>query len=266
MKYSAEVRNKAKELCKGGMSCNKIAAQLGIGKSTVRRWIIPGEMEKSAAYDKEYNRIHGDRRREYRRNNKEKIAKRHKEYADDNKDKLKEYHRNRYIENKEMLCAQHALYVENNKEKVVARQAAYRKNNKEKIQEYNRIYSIEHREEILEKTRRRRYRMARGAKILKKHYDSIWKEQDGKCFYCGEPMSMDVNDSGAAYYYNVEHVNPVDMGGFHELSNIVYACALCNHKKHNKLVEKWMPSIMDKIYSHPRLEYDIEENNKRWLI
>ena len=66
--------------------------------------------------------------KEYRENNKDKIAEQGKEYYQNNKDKFKQYREN----NKDKI----KQYREDNKDKILERKKQYRENNKDKIKEY----------------------------------------------------------------------------------------------------------------------------------
>jgi len=279
MQYSAEIKEKAKELRKGGMTYIEIAAQLGVvGLSTICRWVNP-DVQKN---DDVYKLTHKKEARELREKNMADPVKREKERArirtrrENNRESVREYQKAYRLENKERLDAYALNYKKENAEKLQEKKAVYYLDNKEYFDERNKIYRIENREKILvqrkskkemynEHNRCRRSIMRADEKIDKDQYGVIFGEQEGLCFYCGERMVRTGNHF-AENYYNVEHLNPISNGGFHELSNVLYACRKCNFSKGARLVEDWMPEILPKIYSHPRLKYDIEENNKRWLI
>lgn len=268
MKYSAEIREKAKELREGGMSYSKIAAQLGVGSpGTIANWLDLAIYENGRQYARDNrDRINArnadpackeaarERASLWYYNNIEKATETREKYRVAHAEEMKEY----LLEYNAAHKAETRLYG-----------VAYREENKERIRELKALYYTRNRETIIEKTvelsRIRRDRVHTSEGIRKDQYEEIWAEQEGMCFYCGERMLRD-GDWFNDRYYNVEHLNPIANGGFHAQSNVLYACRKCNGSKSDTLVEDWMPSIMDKIYSHPRLEYDIEENNKRWLI
>jgi len=77
-------------------------------------------------------RIENRTQKEYREDNKEKLAKLNKEYYENNKEKIKEYLKN----NKEKITEKTKEYYENNKEKLADQKKKYRENNKEKIKKY----------------------------------------------------------------------------------------------------------------------------------
>ena len=74
------------------------------------------------------------------------------------------------------------------------------------------------------------------AKVVR---NSIYKFQNGLCFWCKQPMVLAV---GAKHNHNpniatLDHVVPRSHGGNDELTNLVVACNKCNQEKGNKLVE-----------------------------
>ena len=84
-----------------------------------------------------------------------------------------------------------------------------------------------------EKSKRRKAQLKRQApsripvKALRKRFDQF----DGRCAYCGESGDM-----------QIEHVQPVSKGGLHDLANIVPACRSCNYSKHANEMEHWYRS------------------------
>jgi len=279
----------AKEMRSDGISYQKIADNLGIkSSSTIYEWINPDKTKEASSRYRDKNKEYiKDRKNAWAAENREYNLERGVVYRDSHREELREKSIAYHLEQKDPMSDLYRSYVKNSKEKELADRAAYKagfdsycKEHEEEFnacykyieeqaakeqKEYRKNYKINHREKSREDGRRRRANMHMPEKIDKDQYDAIFDEQEGLCFYCDEPMVRD-RDRNSEKYYNVEHVNPVDNGGFHELSNIVYSCALCNQRKGAQLVEEWKPEIMDKIYSHERLEYDIEENNKRWLI
>jgi len=289
----------AKELRSRGLSYQKVADQLGLkSPSIVHAWLNPEKTKQAGARyrkkNKESIKVRQDKwaadNREaslasgaaYRARNREEIREKSALYYQENIESCRMYHKLYRIEhgdelreieaarrakpeNKAKKAKDQKIYRENNKEKISLSGKIYRENNKEKIRAKDREYRLLHKKEENEKVRRRRYIMQPCGDIDTDQYAAILEEQKGMCFYCGKKMLMD-GDSHSPDYWQVEHVNPVSNGGFHQIENVVYACLSCNVSKGPKLVEDWMPSILPKIEAHPRLKYDIEENNRRWLI
>ena len=87
--------------------------------------------------------------KQYRENNKEKIAEQHKQYYENNKEKIAEQKKQYLENNKEKIVEYKKQYNENNKEKIAEQRKQYRENNKEKKQEYMKQYYEENKEKIL---------------------------------------------------------------------------------------------------------------------
>lgn len=77
---------------------------------------------------------------EYKKNNKEKIAKQKAEYRKVNKEKIVEGRKKFYKANKEKVDTYNAEYHKANKEKIAEKRAIYKKVNKEKIASKGREY------------------------------------------------------------------------------------------------------------------------------
>ena len=80
--------------------------------------------------------------RQYRQNNKEKIAEKRREYRQNNKEQIAEYTREYYQNNKEQITERAKEYNQNNKEKLAEYKREYDQNNKEKVAEYHKIYGL----------------------------------------------------------------------------------------------------------------------------
>lgn len=93
-----------------------------------------------------------DRNRNYRHNNKEKIAERQKKWEQENKEKIAERARQYRQDNKEKIAEQKKQYTQDNKEK----KQQYIQDNKEKIAEKKKQYEQDNKEKIAE--RKRQYR------------------------------------------------------------------------------------------------------------
>ena len=85
-----------------------------------------------------------EKHRQYEQQNKEKIAERKKQYRLNNKDKIAEINKRHYLNNPE----EHKQYYQGNKVKIVEKQKQYYQDNKEKI--------TEQRAEYLNKTKEKR--------------------------------------------------------------------------------------------------------------
>ena len=60
-------------------------------------------------------------------------------------------------------------------------------------------------------------------RIGKRERELLFKEQRGKCMYCGKKMGL--------AYFHVDHKSPVARGGSNSISNLQLLCAPCNTRK-----------------------------------
>jgi len=79
-------------------------------------------------------------KKEYRKENKDKIRESYKKYQKENKDKIREYDKEYRKENKDKIKEQKKKYYKENKDKVVERVKEYYKENKDKIKERQNEY------------------------------------------------------------------------------------------------------------------------------
>jgi hypothetical protein len=62
--------------------------------------------------------------------------------------------------------------------------------------------------------------------------ETVFLRDGYSCVYCGSGRDL-----------HCDHVHPVALGGGHETSNLVTACANCNLSKGSKTVAEWSPDI-----------------------
>ena len=97
--------------------------------------------------------IPGRTKKEYREDNKEKIAEQNKEYKEANKEKIAEQNKEYKEANKEKIAEQNKEYREVNKEKIAEQNKEYYEQNKERIAEQNKEYREQNKEKIEEKAK-----------------------------------------------------------------------------------------------------------------
>ena len=110
--------------------------------------------------------INGRTKKEYRKDNKEKISKYKKEYYEDNKEKISNYQKDYYDDNKEKILKNRKEYRKDNKEKISEYNKEYYKNNREKLSKQHKEYNKNNREVILKYSNK--YREKNKDKISKK--------------------------------------------------------------------------------------------------
>ena len=85
----------------------------------------------------------------YRRNNKEKVAEWNRRSNKANKEKISECKKRWYQNNKERVSKLYKIWRESHKEEIADYQRQYRQNNKEKIDELKKIWRKAHKEKVV---------------------------------------------------------------------------------------------------------------------
>lgn len=70
-------------------------------------------------------------------------------------------------------------------------------------------------------------------------YPDLWKAQDGKCFYCAQPMLTEAAQARHPRLVTRDHFIPAAYGA-QRYNNIVLACTNCNRSSGHQ-----MPSLAD---------------------
>jgi len=89
--------------------------------------------------------------KEWRKDNKEKIAENKKQYYQDNKEQVLKKTKQYYQNNKEHITEHTKQYYQDNKDKIAEYKKQYRQVNKDKIAEYQKQYKQDNKEQIKEK-------------------------------------------------------------------------------------------------------------------
>jgi 5-methylcytosine-specific restriction endonuclease McrA len=79
-----------------------------------------------------------------------------------------------------------------------------------------------------EHTRRAR-KNGNGGSYTLEELNTLFKEQDSRCFYCGQLLEA----------YHIDHKTPISRGGSNNIDNIALACAPCNLSKYTKTAEEF---------------------------
>lgn len=77
--------------------------------------------------------------------------------------------------------------------------------------------------------------MDKRKKFSKEERKQIYDMFDGHCAYCGceiTPQQM-----------QADHIEPLELGGADELSNLYPSCRSCNHYKHTMTIERFRAAL-----------------------
>lgn len=187
--------------------------------------------EKFKKYRKEHKEQHKDYMHQYYENNKEQILEYQKEYYEDNKEFYKEYKKEWY---------------ENNKDRLLKERKEYYKNNKEKIIEYQKQYNQENPEKIINRNNKRRLKEEnQGDGITKEQWFEMMDFFNWECAYSGEYLGKNSKKR------TIDHIIPLDKGGFNEIWNCVPMIKNYNSSKHTYDMLEWYQEQI--FYSEERL-------------
>lgn len=127
----------------------------------------------------------------------------------------------------------------NDKERGAKRTRNWYANNKEKYKTY--VKNMETKNPGIIALYRRNAQAKRRHARVKLSFLELqfrWKEQDGRCEYCGICLEK-TKDGKNPRQAQVDHVHPISRGGSHTIDNIVWSCRKCNTSKSNKLLSEW---------------------------
>lgn len=152
-------------------------------------------------------------------------------WARNNPDKVRASGVKYYAKNGERLRAVHAKYRAANPEKVRERTAKYRAENPEKARAASaRWKGANPDKRCAHKAKRRALKLnAPGRGVTAAQWRKILDGSLGICAYCNErrPLTMD-------------HIEPLALGGEHDIDNITAACGPCNCSKCDTPLLLWL--------------------------
>lgn len=127
-----------------------------------------------------------------------------------------------YYNNIEKAKEKNKLWHINNRTKKRAINAKYRANNPEKVKQAIEAHRLAFPEKYIEyrANRRARKRNAPGNGIPASAILEIAARQKGKCVYCGSKSLL-----------TLDHIQPLFLGGSHDVSNAQMVCKSCNSSK-----------------------------------
>lgn len=169
-----------------------------------------------------------DCRKQWKRDNKEKIASYNREYGQEHKEEAKirkRKNRNNRVEHYRQL---HRNWVARNPEK----------NKENKRKDYEKFKNA-----YIQRARLRRVLMeSLRADLTYEQWVNTLFYFGQKCAYCGKDGEM-----------HQEHIIPVSKSGEYTKDNIIPACPKCNLSKNNKDLEEWYP--VQSFYCPDRLQF-----------
>ena len=174
--------------------------------------------------------------KQYRENNKDKIAEQSKQWYENNKDKIAEYGKQYYEDNKNKIAERHKQYnkqwYEDNKDAILERKKKYYATPQGQVVAFNKS------------CRRRAKEQNQGNGITKDQWLECMKFFGFRCAYSGQILSKDTR--------SLDHVKPLNQGGKHEIWNCVPMYRTYNISKHDKDMLEWYQE--QDFYSEERLQ------------
>ena len=245
------------------MSCKDIAAKVGCDVLTAKCVCDPAAKAKRAAYAREYRNEHlvtckQSANNSYAKHCEARIATvQVYRNSDQGKAKIRQYRE----ENKECISTHKQEYNKKNAKHIKERRRLYNEEHAEYNSEWRRKRYLAHQEEEQAAQRqysktltgrivncnanhKRREQMKHGAGLTVKDFEGMWREQAGKCYYCGKVMLRYEDVKNTLFkrcyeycrdYCTVDHVIPLSKGGLHDPQNVVLACRECNSKKNTDI-------------------------------
>jgi len=211
------------------------------------------ECENSKAYDTPYcKECNSERARNYYQRNKEKVRQRATKYYYENKADVLVRRKKHYELNRESVLEAQAVFRQTdrhkenvsrwrevNRESIAAHREAYRQENKQSIREYQKEWRKRNKEHIRSYERRRR---ALKLRVRAEVYtvQDVLGAYGTNCHICQVAVDLSaprlVGLPGWEKGLHLDHVIPLALGGSDSLNNVKPSHALCNLKKHTKLI------------------------------
>ena len=127
-----------------------------------------------------------------------------------------------YVRNREHQLEVHAVYYKNHKDRILKSVKTWQSANIDKVKEYKRKHRKTNPNLSREIWQRRRARLLGVTYyVLDKHaWEFVCAMWENKCVYCTRVTKL-----------TQDHIIPLSKGGWHDLDNLVPACARCNSVK-----------------------------------
>ena len=171
-----------------------------------------------------------------------------KKYKEVNREAIAEYDKKRYEKNKDAILKRNKKYREENKDAIAKLSKKYYEEHKEARAEYAKKYRNTPQGQIAyfnSRNRRRAREQAQGNGITKEQWFECMSFFEFRCAYSGKYIGGDSKDR------TIDHIEPLNKGGEHEIWNLVPMYKYYNFSKKDKDLLTWYPK--QEYFSKERL-------------
>lgn len=188
-----------------------------------------------------------DRTHKYYVENREHKLKYRKQWYQDNKDYVAEYHKQYKKNNKEIISTRNKNYYLKNKEHRIEYCKQWYQDNKDHVSEINKRYYLSPQGQAVafnKNIKRRIKKQNQGDGITQDQWLEMMRYFNWKCAYSGKSLKDGTR--------SIDHIEPLNQGGEHEIWNVVPMYRPYNSSKKDKNLMEWY--IKQKFYSETRLK------------
>ena len=205
-------------------SKNGLNAQCKVCKCAYARSYYPGHADQVKRRARAWDLAHP-----------ELVRQRKRDWRNDNAEWAREYQRHWYHANLDKVRGYSWRYRQANRDACLARGRRWRDNNRERFRAMQRRWDSKHPDrrranKRASEARRRARKHEAGGTYTAKDIALMLRTQKRRCWYC----QCDISDG-----YEIDHRIPLSRGGTNAPSNLVLACAPCNHSKYDKTPDEW---------------------------
>ena len=173
-------------------------------------------------------------KKEYRENNKKKIAIGDKIHYEANVESISARKKVYYLENREKFIDNASARYNDKKEHILKQHKIHYKDNKESIAVKCKLYRASDSGKLVRerghKKREEQIRRTRDGSIRKETLELLMLSQDGRC-----PISGNYMQYLLPKYIHLDHIVPLSRGGTHTIDNVQWTYGPANMSKANNL-------------------------------